>query len=406
MKHRIKKSILVLFDDLPSREKPDTYINPLAEAIELSKECNITIVSPVCLAISLTRYKENKERIRKLPPYKYNIKSVPCWRPRYISTSLIPWKYNVHYFQIWALILSLILLILSRRIHFDMIATSFVYRPGYVAAILGKLFGKPVIIHALGTDIHQNLFSNKEDGLIRKRTISTMRWCTKIIAVSKFLANQISMEGFGDKTDVNPRGYSEKLFFPRDRIECRKKLSLPIEKKLLIAIGRLVLVKGMDILIEAFKILSADHDNMDLIIIGDGPEKEALIRRVCQMGLEERVFFLGSKAHATIPLYINACDILVVSCRNEGLSLVTIQALACGRPVVASRVGGIPETIVNDKLGILVEKENTAALANGIMKALMYLWDRKYISNHAKKYAQDRLALRLLKIYDNVLSRM
>ena len=114
-----------------------------------------------------------------------------------------------------------------------------------------------------------------------------------------------------------------------------------------------------------------------MIIIGDGSEREVLEQQVLDEGLEEMVFFLGRKDHTIIPLYVNASDILIVPSRNEGRSVATIEALACGKPVVASRVGGIPETIVNDQLGILVEKENPVALADGIMNALNRTWDER-----------------------------
>lgn len=403
MKHRDKKRILVLLDDMPSKENPHLWSHALDEVLKLSEECDITIISPVWLPISLRSYKKNKERVKKLPPYKYEIGFVDCWRPRYFDISLIPWRYRKHYFQIWAMIGSLVFFIFRQRIHFDIIHAYFIYRPGYVAAVLGKLFRKPVIITATGTDIHQNLSS--ENCLIRRRTISAMRWSSWIIPNSEFLNKYIKEEGFGDKTDVNPRGFSTDLFFPMDKIGCRNRLSLDPGKKILLFIGNLVPIKGADLLIEAFKIIRDKEDNVELIIIGDGAEREALERQVCDGGLAEMIFFLGRKDHTEIPLYINASDILVVPSRNEGRGVAIVEALACGKPVVASRWGGIPETIVNDKLGILVEKENPSALADGMMKALSSSWDIRYLSNHAKRYAQDRLVPRVLNVYDEVLSR-
>ena len=86
--------------------------------------------------------------------------------------------------------------------------------------------------------------------------------------------------------------------------------------------------------------------------------------------------------------------------------MVILEALACGKPVVASRVGGIPETIVSDKLGILVEKENPEALAKGILKALSRSWDRAYQKNFVKQFTNDRLTEKITKVYDDVLDRM
>lgn len=403
MKPKIKKSILVLLDGLPSKENPHLWRHALDEILKLSEECDITIVSPVWLPISLRSYKKNRERIGKLPSYKYKLGSVDCWRPRYYDISLISWKYRKHYFQIRAMIISLVFLIFRQKISFDIIHAYFIYRPGYVAAVLGKLFRKPVIISATGTDTHQNL--SRENSLIRRRTISAIRWSNYIIPNSEYLRKLIAEEGFGNKTYVNPRGFSRDLFFPMDKIGCCDRLSLDPEKNILLYIGNLVPIKGTDVLIEAFKIVRDKENNVELIIIGDGSERELLEQQVRDGGLEEIVFFFGRKDHTDIPLYVNACDLLVVPSRNEGRSVTIIEALACGKPVVASSVGGIPETIVNNKLGILVEKDNPLALADGIIKALKKSWNRKYLYNYAKKYTQSHLVPQVLKIYDKVLAQ-
>jgi len=404
MKPKIKKSILVLFDGIPSKENPNLWRHAFDEVLKLSEYCNITVVSPVWLPLSLRSYKKNNERVKRLPPYEYKIGSVDCWRPRYIDFSLFSWNCRKHYIQIFTMIVSLLFFVFHQRIRFDIIHAYFIYRPGYVAAILGKLFSKPVIITATGTDTYQNL--SQKNSLIRRRTIYALKWCSYIIPNSEFLRRHIEEEGFGNKTYVNPRGISRDLFFPMDKIGCRNKLLLDSGKSLLFYVGNLVPIKGTDILIEAFKIVRDKEDYVELIIIGDGSEREVLEQQVLDEGLEEMVFFLGRKDHTIIPLYVNASDILIVPSRNEGRSVATIEALACGKPVVASRVGGIPETIVNDQLGILVEKENPVALADGIMNALNRTWDERYISNYAKQYDQGQLISHVLKVYDKVHSRV
>jgi len=397
------KKVLSLVDELPSKEKPDIWRHAFDQIIGLSGKCDVIVVSPVYWPIRFRSLKKNRESLKKLPPYNYSIGTIHCWRPRYIDFTLFPWKYRKHYIQIFTMMLSLLFLVFRQRIRFDIIHAHFVYRPGYIAAILGKILGKPAIITAHGSDIHQNLYN--EDRLFRKRTIDAMRWSNKIIAVSESLKKMIGKEGFGKKTCVIPCGFSEKEFYPMDKKECRVKLSLKTNDKILLFIGNLVTVKGVDVLIEAFKIFRNEGDNVQLIVIGDGPERRALERQVRDFSVNRMVYFLGRKDPTEIPLYINAADILVIPSRDEGRPVVIFEALACGRPVVASRVGGIPETIINDKLGILVEKENPAALADGIIKALTCSWDTKYLSNYAKKYSQEQLSPHVLSIYDEVLSR-
>ena len=398
-----KKKVLVIVDSLPSEENPYCWKHALDQIISMSERCDITIVSPVRWTVTLRNLKENKKRLSKLPRRNYKINTIPCWRSRYIDFSFIPWKYSQHYIQVMTMLLSLLFLIIRKKIKFDIIHAHFVYRPGYIAAVLGKILGKPVIITAHGSDIHLNLY--RDDGLFRKRTINAMRWSSGIIAVSQSLKNMIAEEGFGDKTSVVPCGFSDSTFFPMDQKECRRKLSLKSEIKVLLFIGNLRNVKGVDVLIEAFKQVRKTKSDVGLFIIGDGPEKNILEQKTIKYKIDKAIQFLGSREHEVIPLYINSADVIVQPSRDEGRGVVIFEALACGIPVVASRVGGIPETIVNEKLGLLVERENFVALSEGIIKALKMSWDRNYLSNYAKKYTQDQLALRVLEIYNNLLAR-
>lgn len=388
---------------MPSKERPQLWSHALNQIYELSEKCDIKIVSPVRLSISLRRHEENKERAKSLPPYEYKIRAIPCWRPIYIDFSFLPCKYRKYYFQIVSMIASLLLVIFRKRIKFDIIHAHFVYRPGYVAAVLGRIFGKPVVITAHGTDIHHNLY--KENIVYKKRTIDALRRSKKIIAVSEFLKRKIANEGFGKKTCVIPCGFSESEFYPMDKKKCRTKLSLETSKKNLLFIGNLITVKGVDILIEAFKIVLDKDTNVVLIIIGEGTEKITLEQQARDCKIDKMVHFLGSKNNNEIPLYINSSDVIVLPSRDEGRGLVIFEALACGKPVVASRVGGIPETVVNDKLGILVEKENPIDLADGILKALASSWDSLYQCNYINQYCNTKLVAKVLKVYDKVLNR-
>ncbi|GAH31324.1 unnamed protein product, partial [marine sediment metagenome] len=174
--------------------------------------------------------------------------------------------YRKHYIQIITMIISLLVLIIGKKIKFDLIHAHFMYRPGYIAAVLGRILDKPVVVTAHGSDIHQNLYD--ESGLFRKRTINTMRWTRGIIGVSQSLKNMIAEEGFGYKTFVIPAGFSGSKFFAMDTKECRDKLFLDTNIKILLFIGNLVAVKGVDILIKAFKIVQSKMDNAELMVIG------------------------------------------------------------------------------------------------------------------------------------------
>jgi glycosyltransferase involved in cell wall biosynthesis len=251
--------------------------------------------------------------------------------------------------------------------------------------------------------VHQNLLLGLKDKLFRKRTLAALKHCDCIIAVSEYLRNIIAAEGLGRKTHIIPCGFNKNIIPTLSENETRTKLSLPAGKKLLLFAGNLEPVKGADILISAFEMVYKKNCNVELILIGDGSKRKLLEQQVDVCGVAEAVRFLGRKSNQETLLYINAADIVVVPSRNEGRSVVIFEALACGKPVVASNVGGIPETIIDEKLGILVEKENPAALAEGINRAFIQPCDKKYLSKYALKYTSDRMASEVSRVYDEVL---
>ena len=107
--------------------------------------------------------------------------------------------------------------------------------------------------------------------------------------------------------------------------------------------------------------------------------------------------------HDEIPLGMNACDVFVLPSLNEGNPNVMFEALGCGKPFVGTTVGGEPEVISNEKLGVLVEPKNVEGLTKAILKALDKEWDKDYISNYAKQFTRDKVPEKIIGVYDEVL---
>ncbi len=395
--------VLVLVDNLTEgNNKSGAWGHAVEQILELSKECDIKVISPECITFSMRKLKKNWSLIKNRFKSEYNLNGIPCWRPKYIDFSFLPWKFRRHYLQIWTTVISCVFLILRKNIKFDVIHAHFVYRPGYIASILGKIFRKPVIITAHGSDIHQNLFTDKEDRIFRKKTISALRQSSRIIAVSRYLKEIINREKINKEITVVPCGFSERQVYLADKEECRKNLSINTGKKIILFVGVMEDIKGADVLIRAFKILQEEVLDSELLIIGSGSRKNFLEQLVLECKVSEKVVFLGQKDKKSVYAYMNSADVVVVPSRDEGRSLVVIEALACGKPVVASRVGGIKETITNDELGILVEKESPQALAEGIIRTMGRSWDSAFILNYARTFANNRIIPQILKVYREV----
>ncbi|HFC53701.1 MAG TPA: glycosyltransferase family 4 protein, partial [Gammaproteobacteria bacterium] len=176
---------------------------------------------------------------------------------------------------------------------------------------------------------------------------------------------------------VIPNGIEEGHFYPRDRGEMRAALRLGENLQIVLCVARLEPVKGVEILIRAFARLEGSHRR--LVIVGDGIERERLQRTVERLEQSGRVSLVGEKPHDEIPLWINAADLVVLPSTNEGWPNVLMESFACGKPVVATRVGGVPEIVTSPSLGVLAEPGDPDDLARALEEALARNWDAEVI---------------------------
>jgi D-inositol-3-phosphate glycosyltransferase len=158
------------------------------------------------------------------------------------------------------------------------------------------------------------------------------------------------------KLHTIPCGVDLELFHPRDRNSDRRALGLPPDQPVLLAVGRLERLKGLDILVEALAQLD-DPRPLLLIAGGDaqsGEYREELRAKARDLGVDEDVRFLGPVAHERLPMYYSAADVTVVPSYYESFGLVAVESMACGTPVVASRVGGLVSTVTDGVNGYLI----------------------------------------------------
>jgi len=116
-------------------------------------------------------------------------------------------------------------------------------------------------------------------------------------------------------------------------------------------------------------------------------------------GLEDYAILVGGRRHEEIPIWMNASDIFVLPSLKEGFPTVIPEAMACSKPIVATRVGGVPEAIYSDELGILIPPKDPESLAWAILEALYRKWDSNIILEHARRYSWSELAKQILLVY-------
>jgi glycosyltransferase involved in cell wall biosynthesis len=203
------------------------------------------------------------------------------------------------------------------------------------------------------------------------------------VAVSAALGERVVELGIPrGRVVVQHNGVDGAAFTLRDRREARARLGLPPDRTLVCCVGNVKPEKGVDVLVEAMRVLDRElgEHGVDLAVVGApyGTEKyDAEQRaRVRALGLGERIRFHGKQLFEDIPFWMSACDVLALPSRREGCPNVVLEALASGRPVVASRVGGVPE-LLDEKNGVLVPADDPAALARALQHVLARPWDEE-----------------------------
>jgi len=257
----------------------------------------------------------------------------------------------------------------------DVVLGAWGYPDGYAAVLLGKLLGVPVVIKLHGSDV--NVLGRQAS--LRRHLSWALSHAARVVAVSQPLAERAMELGVEPgKVDVVPNGIDRGLFHPRDRQEARRALGLPLEGKLVLFLGHLTEAKGAVDLLRAFQVNGSALAGVELALIGDGADAQ-----LCQMlarSLPVNVRFPGVQPHDLVPTWLAACDVLALPSWNEGTPNVVLEALACGRPVVATSVGGIPALVTRER-GALVAAQDVHSLGTALRQVLDRRFDAEALSN-------------------------
>jgi glycosyltransferase involved in cell wall biosynthesis len=215
----------------------------------------------------------------------------------------------------------------------------------------------------------------------------------KVVAVSRELARRVGELGVPqERIAIVGNGIDSSLFCVRSRAEARLRCQLA-EAPTIVYVGNLKEEKGVLDLADAFAQLAQQHPTARLVLVGGGPAKAALEARLA--GLGDRVTLAGPQELSEIPWWMAAADVVTLASWNEGTPNVLLEALACGRRVVATRVGGVPDVVTSPIQGELVEARAPATLAEALSRGLAtpYDPDRVASSRSGASWAASASAL-------------
>jgi D-inositol-3-phosphate glycosyltransferase len=206
-----------------------------------------------------------------------------------------------------------------------------------------------------------------------------------------------------------PGGVDFDIFRPLDRAAARRQLGHDPDTFLMLTIGRLTPLKGQARVIEALTHLGNDERLRLMIVGGDGPrdpDQRRLQRQADATGSGSRVIFTGSLAHETLPVYYAAANAYVLASRYESFGLVGLEALACGRPVVASPVGVMASLGHKKQPGLILTDGTPSALAAGLaaVRDGTVAWPPETIRDAVRDFGWEQAAAAALAAYRSVMS--
>ncbi len=273
---------------------------------------------------------------------------------------------------------------------FDLIDAHYFYPDGVAAAMLARAFNKPLVITARGSDI--TLFP--QYALPRRQILWAAHRADAIITVCNALRDEVVGMGIEADRVVSLRnGVDLELFRPIERT--------PNDMFTLLAVGHLVPVKAQDLIIGALPLLPG----VRLVLAGDGPDRAKLETLASQLGVTDRVSFLGAVPQAQLRSHYGNADALVLSSSREGWANVLLESMACGTPVVASRVYGTPEVVAAPEAGVLMAERSYQGVADAVNALRANYPDRAATRRYAERFSWDDTTEGQLRLFGEVLAR-
>lgn len=216
-----------------------------------------------------------------------------------------------------------------------------------------------------------------------------------------------------DRIEIVPPGVDHAFFSPGDRRGARTAIGLETSKPLVLFVGRIQPLKGLDVALDA--LAQVGRTDAELLIVGgpsgvDGPaELDRAHERIASLGLAHRVHFVPPQPHHLLSTYYRAADVVVVPSRSESFGLVALEAAACGVPVVASAVGGLTTIVEHGRTGFLVESRDPAIFARSLDRILGDAALARQFGDDAARvagrYRWSTTAGRLRRVYADLAAR-
>ena len=345
----------------------------LKKLIEFSKEMKVVVVSPVPVNVFGVRL-DNKIQKHEI----YN--NIEIYRPRFFTAPLLG-----RYINPLSMFLSSIFVVRKlKKLSFslDLIDAHYFFPDGVAAVLIGCFYRIPVIITARGSDI--NFFPGY---IVARRYIEwAIKKASAIITVSSALKRKtIELGALKEKVTVLHNGVDLNVYYLMNKDVAKAHIN--INGKILLTVGNLVSEKRQSLIISALPYLPEYR----LVVIGEGVLEKSLKLLAADLNVHDRVTFLSRKKQDELVEYYNAADCFILPSLREGLPNVLLESLACGTPLIASNVGGIPEIIRSEDTGFMFDgkKPQATEISDLVKRMEEKNIDRQALRSVAETFSWD-----------------
>ena len=391
---------LVVFTTLfPSRAEPVAGVFIKERMFRVAKHLPITVVAPQPWFPLLGLVRRFKPGYRPSRETFEVVDGIEVHRPRFFALPGVLRRLDGFFIALGSLALLRRLKAAGRA---DILDVHFGFPDGHAGSLLARWLALPFVVTLRGKEARMSRVPE-----FASRMQSALPRAAKVIAVSSALRDVALELGVApERAVVIGNGIDLGKFYPMPQAEARAHLGLATDAEVLVSVGWLIERKGFHRVIACLPALLKTHPKLVLLVVGGpGPEgdfTQELHRAAHDAGVEAAVHFLGPLPPQELRLPLSAADVFVLATRYEGWANVFLEAMACGQPVVTTRVGGNAEVVASDEVGVLVPFDDLAALTAALDAALSRRWDRAQIRVYAEANTWDQRVEVLVRSFQQV----
>jgi len=283
----------------------------------------------------------------------------------------------------------------------DLLDAHFIWPDGVGVYRLARASGIPYSITLRG-----KIYPCLESRSMTRQCAEALRHAAAVISVNSLMADiAVELGAPREKVHVIPNGVDTEVFSPKDKAWARGELGLPLEGRLLVTVSHLKPSKGHGEVVQALAGLPRD---IRLVIVGGEARRgyrRELMALASRLGVADRVLLTGKQPYERIPLYFSAADLSVLASYREGCPNVVLESLSCGTPVVATRVGAVPDLITLGQGGAIVPVRDVDILRGAILDTVSKSWSPEAVRQSPSVQSWDAVAKRVYRIFVNALGR-